>query len=227
MKGSCSSDFLLTVTTSLDSRLVGNISPLSPRRRALLGQSLEYLCQISVCQPHCRGGDHVIESLAGRCFNLSMGSVRLISDYLYDESLNLTRSIAEITNLAFLFNESPMQLQTWRTAKRSDRLREFSPASVRKSLDQLGVPVPVTEASYRELCEKATHVTPDIRPNQHDSADEKRGYVGGHFQIGGHMESLDTLLLYCALSAVVLSNIVGRPENVEVLAELGRNTFDA
>jgi hypothetical protein len=220
--------FFQQVSSSLDSRTVGAMSSLDERKTALFGTSLSYLYQISTCSPSCRGGDHILEALSGRCFNHSVGSLRLISDYLYDESLNLTRSIAEITNLMFLFNESSVQMEKWKLADRSTRMKNFSPAAVRRALEQLSVPCPVSYAAYSELCELATHVTPETRPNSHNPQDDCLGYVGGNpDDFFGCDIALNKLILYCSLSSMVISNIMGLRSNVEYLAELGHGTFSA
>lgn len=220
--------FFERVAATLDSRRMSSLRQFGVRKVALLGTSLSYLYQISTCANGCSGGDHVLEALSGRCFNHAEGSLHLISAFLYDESMNLTRSIAEVTNLMFLFNESSMQLSKWKLADRSTRLKEFSPSAVRKSLKRLQAPCPVSEAAYRELCELVTHVTPETRPNSHNPTDTRIGYVGGnaHDEVG-RVIAFDKLLLYTSLSSMVISNILGLRSNVECLVEQGRGTFDA
>jgi hypothetical protein len=140
----------------------------------------------------------------------------------------LTRSIAEITNLMFLLNESESLMDSWIYSDKKKRMEKFSPAKVRKSLNKLNVPCPVPQAAYSELCELATHVTPETKPNNHDSADKIVGYVGGNIDDPiGRKVAIEKLVLYTSLSAMVISNIFGIRSNVEVLAILGKNAFDA
>ncbi len=168
----------------------------------------------------------MLEALVGRCFNHSLGAAKLIELCLYDEALNLTRSIAEITNLMVLFDGRPEIFARWKTASRKERLNEFSPAKIREKLQKNGWSIlPVSKEAYQELCEIATHVTPDTRPNRHDSDLEFHGLVGGVYEEIGHKKSTNMLLCYCALSCVVTCKIFGMLDRAEELGEIGANTF--
>jgi len=71
-----------------------------------LARSLEALYLISTCSSGCRGGDHLYEYLAGRCYNLGCAAFSLIRLGYYDESLNHVRSLGEIANLQSLFGRT-------------------------------------------------------------------------------------------------------------------------
>lgn len=220
--------FLERATQALDKRSIRNaIKTLQPNKAALLSKSLNHLYSIATCSDGCRSGNHVLEAIVGRCFNHSLGSLRMISDNLYDESLNLTRSIAEATNLLFLFNEDQEALEAWKAASRRERLDKFGPGVVRRALHKASGVIPVSDEAYRELCEVATHVTPETRPNNHDDASDRVGYLGGIFQASGHSRALESLLLYCSLSSMVSCKMFGHEERLEELARLGEGTFDA
>lgn len=68
----------------------------------LLGTSLAALYEASTCNRKCFGGGHVLESLAGRVYNLASSAYILSLAGFYDEALNLIRSIGEISNLISL-----------------------------------------------------------------------------------------------------------------------------
>ena len=80
---------------------------------AVLGTALAGLYTSATCHRGCRGGDHVIEALGARIYNLATGAYTLISVGLYDEALSLVRSIGEIGNAA---------TQGWMTFSRSWRV---------------------------------------------------------------------------------------------------------
>lgn len=219
--------FIEKCSDAMEARTISKVMErIDPRKCMLLGTSLSYLYQIATCYPNCRGDDHVLESLVGRCFNHGIGSLRMIGDFLYDESLNLTRSVAEITNLLFLFSGDPTTMADWQTASRRDRIDNYGPAAVRRTLERMGSPVPVSADSYRELCELATHVTPDTRPNQHNRSADTAGQIGGVFEESGHDLALGNLLLYASLASAVSCNIFGFEDRVRQLQELGHGTFD-
>ena len=219
--------FLARAAQALDERSVQNtIKTLKPKKAVVLSKSLNHLYSLATCSDGCRGGDHVLEAIVGRCFNHSLGSLRMISDNLYDESLNLTRSIAEATNLLFLFNEDLEALEVWKTADRRERLNKFGPAAVRRALRNGCGVLPISDEAYQELCEVATHVTPETRPNNHDDTSDRVGYLGGCFHASGHSRALEKLLLYCSLSSIISCKIFGHEERLKELAKLGEGTFD-
>ena len=86
--------------------------------------------------PPMSGGTHVLEALAGRTYNLGCAAYILICRGFYDESMNLVRSIGEISNLIFLSVVDKQSLRRWLAADRKTRLKEFSPARIRKLVDK-------------------------------------------------------------------------------------------
>jgi|TARA_R100000501_G_scaffold10533_2_gene20554 hypothetical protein len=130
-----------------------------------LGTLLSFLYRAASCEWGCRGGDHQTEWLVGRVVNQGIASYRLLRSGFYDESLMLTRGIGEIANLLWLFREED-ELEHWRTAERSDRLKHFSPAAVRKKLrSRMPIEPPISDSRYRQLCEVGSHPVPWIGPN--------------------------------------------------------------
>jgi hypothetical protein len=55
----------------------------------ILGTSLSVLYQLGTCHGRCRGGDHILESLAGRTNNLGSAAFLLTMNGYYDEALCL------------------------------------------------------------------------------------------------------------------------------------------
>ena len=70
----------------------------SLRTYEALGDLLGMLYNLAVCGYGCHGGDHKIEYITGRTYNLAISSLKLLRLGHYDESLSLIRSISEIVN---------------------------------------------------------------------------------------------------------------------------------
>lgn len=158
----------------------------------LIGTSLSALYQASTCHRKCHGGPHILESLAGRAYNLGCSAYILICRAFYDEALNLIRSIGEISNLISLSVVDKDSLQQWLAADRNTRLREFRPAKVRQLLESQASPMLYADKDwYSSFCEKYTHVTPSTWPNLHNDNDQP--HVGGVLQRAGLLHSLDEL----------------------------------
>ena len=99
-----------------------------------VGSCLCALHRISTCSNGCSGGDHTFQYFAGRAFNLSYASYRLIRLGLYDEALNLLRSLGELGNLLALSLYDTKSFEKWMTASDSERIRNLGPAWVRTSI---------------------------------------------------------------------------------------------
>ena len=59
----------------------------------------------------CHGKAHVIENLVGRAESNSRAAFRLIEFGQYDEALSLTRNVAEIADLIWLFYVDQTQIR--------------------------------------------------------------------------------------------------------------------
>jgi hypothetical protein len=148
--------------------------------RKLIGTSLSVLYQAATCYRQCHGGNHMLERLCGRAYNLGCGAYHLTLIGLYDEALNLIRSLGEMTNLVMLSALDPPKIQEWLVADRRTRLSKFGPAAVRRMLEKKGY-VCATEEWYREMSEGYTHVTPATKPNFHGN----EAWVGGKYEEKG------------------------------------------
>jgi hypothetical protein len=157
----------------------------------LVSIALSAMYQAGTCHRGCNGGPHILEALAGRCYNLACSAVGLMRLAQYDEALGLIRSMGEIHNLLLMFALEPGSIQRWLASDKSARLREFSPVKVRIAIEKHG-PIPtVNEGWYSEMCEKYVHVHPGTRPNNHSA--DMSGWVGGVVQKDGEEKVLGEL----------------------------------
>ena len=170
----------------------------------ILGISLSILYQVATCHRKCFGGDHVLESLTGRTYNLACSAYTLICRGLYDEALNLIRSMGEISNLIFLFYNDNKALELWLSLDKRTRLREFSPFKVRELLENHEGLMYADQDWYSKFCEDYTHVHPGTRPNVHN--EQSIAYVGGFFQKEGLKYSIGELTTVCTYIAMFMSS---------------------
>lgn len=169
----------------------------------LIGTSLSALYQAATCHRKCYGGPHILEALAGRSYNLGAGAYTLIVRGLYDEGMNLIRSIAEISNLIAMSAADKNALKEWLASDHKTRLKKFSPAKVRKLLSEPGKEHPHFDGDwYSEFCEKYTHVNPGTKPNLHNEAGQ--AYVGGAYQRDGLEKALGELATVLGVTALMV-----------------------
>lgn len=169
----------------------------------LIGTALSVLYQAATCHRKCHGGPHILESLCGRMYNLAVGAYLLAQRGLYDEALNLTRSIGEASNLIALSVIDKGALQEWLSSDKKTRLSKFSPSKIRKVLErQEPALVLASEDWYAKFCESYTHVTPQTKPNMHNSRGQ--AYVGGVYQAEGLDIALGELATVLASVAMIV-----------------------
>ena len=150
----------------------------------VLGIALSIIYMTATCHRKCHGGPHVLESLVARAYNLALSAYTLTCRGLYDEALNLVRSIGEIANLLGLFLTNSDATKQWLNSDKNTRIRKFSPGNVRhlmKSEDSI-----LTFADkdwYSKFCEDYSHVHPGTKPNAYNV--HKQGIAGGCFQEEG------------------------------------------
>jgi hypothetical protein len=142
-----------------------------------LGDLLGMLYKLAVCGYGCHGGDHKIEYITGRTYNLAISSLKLLRLGHYDESLSLIRSISEIINLLCLFRIDPKAYSEWTKCNQKDRIQKFGPAKVRTRITKIGPEPPISQEYYSKLCETGVHVTPDTVPSGYN--EHKLALVGG------------------------------------------------
>ncbi len=134
-----------------------------------LGSIMSGMYGLACCRWGCHGKEHVYEYLSGRTVTSTNAAMRLIGFGYYDEALSISRNLAEIGNLVQLFSIESQHARQWLDATDKERLNQYSAGSVRKKLEQLGSVIPTDQASYSWLCEVGTHVTPQTKPQAHNS----------------------------------------------------------
>ncbi len=80
-----------------------DLGKTAPKTIEHLGTVLSMLDRVASCSWGCAGGDHVAEFVVARCTNTARASLRLLNHGYYDESLSMTRSLAEAANLLISF----------------------------------------------------------------------------------------------------------------------------
>jgi hypothetical protein len=181
-----------------------------------LGRVLSLLYRLACCHWGCHGKEHAIEHLAGRACTSAQAAIRLMGFGYYDEALSLTRNIAEIGNLLYLFSSEPSHIRNWLDAPEIERQRAYSPVKVRIALEKLGAVVPTDEVQYAWLCEVATHVTPRTLPGAHNA--ERRPVLGGVHQPDGVTRVLHALTwAVCAVSGAAARIAIVKRSHAERL----------
>jgi hypothetical protein len=148
-----------------------------------LGTILSLLDRLSCCYWGCHKGDHTKECLLGRACTSTSAAWILVRHGHYDAALGIARDVGEIANLFMLFSADTNAFDQWKNSDDRTRWNNFGPSKVRKALQQLNVAIPVGENIYGMLSKRATHVTPNTRPELHSNADHPLS--GGTFQEDG------------------------------------------
>lgn len=160
-------------------------------RSELIGTCLAVLYEAATCNRKCHGGPHVFESMCGRAYNLAGSAFELTKLGYYDEALNLVRGLGEIHNLVVLSVVDKDSFRKWLDSNKGDRIRDFSPAKVRKLIGKEAPDLLYIDKDwYSDLSENFTHITPQTKPNLHN---DERPICGGIFQKSGADRSLAAL----------------------------------
>ncbi|MCY3955060.1 MAG: hypothetical protein OXF47_03580 [Nitrospira sp.] len=175
-----------------------------------LGVCLSLMYQQACCAWGCHGKEHVFEYASGRTVNHAMGSYRLALRGLYDESLSLTRNIAEIANLVALFCQEPNSVREWMDCSDDKRRKAFSPAKIRLRLTNGQNLLAVDEKQYRHLCKLAVHFGPNTHPGSHNESDGP--VLGGIVQETGLRSSVTQL-------AWMVATVAGPIAKTAIVAE--------
>jgi hypothetical protein len=157
----------------------------------MIGTGLKVFYEAATCNRRCHGGEHVLESICGRLYNLGAAAYSLALAGYYDEALNLVRSLGEIANIVSLSTSDGTFVQQWLGADARTRKRDFAPGRIRGRLKAVGGILIATDDWYAEFCESFTHPTPGTRPNVHNDAGMAR--AGGVFQPAGLERVLNEL----------------------------------
>jgi len=124
----------------------------------------------------------VVKMLSIRMFNAFGASLALMATGYHQNSGLVMRDILETVFLLDLFVSNPKEIERWRFADKKSQREDFSPAAVRKKLDDRdGFTSKKREAAYKMLSELAAH------PNMH-SQHMLRPEKGGDIVTGPFME---------------------------------------
>lgn len=154
-----------------------------------VGTLLSLLDQMASCLWGCRGGSHAIEHLTGRSVSSGVAAFRLIEMGHYDEAWAITRNVAEIGNLMWLFFVVPDELHSWLRMSERERRSRFRPVAVRERIEAANSVVPHDRDSYSLMCEVGVHPSPANTPHARHNA-YGIPTLGGYYQERGFIESL-------------------------------------
>lgn len=178
----------------------------------LLGDSMHAIYLSSGCVKQCVGGDHNIEYIGARVYNLAAASYNLILSGFYDEAQSLIRSIGEISNLLSLAVFDYQSFDEWKNSDKQKRIRKFSPAKVRKMVEMSKGVLIMNQNLYSELCEEYTHLIPSVSPNNYD---HDRNICGGIAQQSGFNKSINLLSYIVSMLALFFCTHSGLNEEFD------------
>jgi len=140
------------------------------------------LAKIVVDYPDDDEDFKVVKMLSIRMFNAFGASLTLLSSGYHQNSGLVMRDILETVFLMDLFKTDYTTIERWRFADKKRQREEFSPAAVRKALDERdGAHTKKREKVYKMFSELAAH------PNMH-SQHMLRPEKGGDIVTGPFME---------------------------------------
>jgi len=198
----------------------GQFGERAPKIYAELGTALSLLLQAASCQWGCRGGDHMPENLLKRLANYSFAALRLARLGLYNESLTMLRSVAELANLIELFVVDKAQLCAWLATPRNERWREFKPDAVNRKVVATGNRPIVDRQTYSKLCDVGPHVSPESAKLSHQH--NGTVHVGGEFSAFAFLLVLNELAIMLGACLKLGGHLIQAPsDRIQFLTEAG------
>ena len=185
----------------------------APRCYEHMGTALSLLDAFSSCFWGCAGGDHKVEYLLLRSANSGHAALMLALSGHYDESLSITRNLAEIANLLALFVFEPSTLTEWKGIEEQRRKQRFSPLRVRLRLEDVCGTAPISKERYGALCEVGTHANPSTIPQAHNLLGIPT--ASGRFQEAGLLMSLNELARAISLVTFFGPRLLGVPKELQ------------
>ncbi|HXM49552.1 MAG TPA: hypothetical protein VN956_17045 [Pyrinomonadaceae bacterium] len=176
-----------------------------------LGTVLSLLDRLSSCYWGCHQGNHMKEYLLARACTSTSAAWILVRHGHYDAALGIARDVGEIANLLMLFAADGEAFERWIRSDDRGRMRDFKPSKVRQTLEQLNVPIPVGKDIYKVLSERATHVTPNTRPELHNNVDHP--LAGGSFQADGVRICLAHIGFAVSMTALAATRLIQPAEH--------------
>jgi hypothetical protein len=192
--------------------------------RERVGIYLKALYDISTCAFGCHKGNHTMEYLSGRAFNLAYAAYDLCRAGFYDEAFNQIRSLGELANILALRIYDKTSFEAWLSASDEERIKRFKPVQIRILIERANGIIVVDKDVYAELCKLATHITPKTVPNLH--SDDQRPRVGGGFQEEGFNKALEKISELLFFSAIAFAKFTGHDELYEQIVATHDNQGD-
>jgi hypothetical protein len=166
-----------------DSQLWLKRNSIAQEILALCGDTLSVIDRAASCWWACSGPNspHAVEYLLGGSASATEAALDLALRGHYDESISMTRTVAERVNLLTLFVYSVSDFRAWIVADDRERFKKYSPFKVRVALEALGKDVPFSEEYYRALSGRGVHAgaVPQVY------SPHGRPAAGAHFQAAG------------------------------------------
>lgn len=185
-----------------------------------LDGALLSLAQLASCHWGCRGGEHIQENLVRRLVNYSLASIRLAKLGLYDESLAMLRSLAELANLLELFTVSAETLPEWLELSPKERWKKFGVKSVEERIRKTGNLPIVDRDTYRKLCALGVHVIPASLTTSHQF--DGSVHVGGSFSVPAFLLIINELSIVLGACLKLSVHLFGlKQPAAELLAKTG------
>jgi hypothetical protein len=192
----------------------------APRIYREVGTALSLFLQIASCQWGCRGGEHREENLIRRLANLSFAALRLARFGLYNESISILRSVAELANLIELFTVSRDHMNEWYATAPKERWRLFGPAEVRRKIEATGNRPVVNKDSYAALCDAGVHVSPESARLSHQF--DGKVFAGGEFSPMALLLVLNELAIMLSACLKLSGHLLQAPnDRTQLLTDAG------
>jgi len=168
---------------------------------------------------HLNEDELTTQFLGLRLFNSAASTMKLALSGYYQTALALVRDLFETTALLDYLQRFPNQIAVWRASDHKQRMNKFSPAKIRKALDEDdGFEGRKREQFYRRLSEYATHPTP---PGFTLLAPEGLGKIGPFFSDKYLRAWIEETAKLLALSGLIFASHFSPKEPAVLLVELG------
>ncbi len=156
-------------------------------------RSMDTLEYFSREYPHNNDDQLTIQHLGIRLFNESAAALKLLLSGYYQASISIQRNLLEVTFLLDYFTTDVELINQWHKSDKKTRKKQFSPAFVRKKLDDRdSFTERKREKAYTLLCELGVHPTADgfqmLRPIPNSDA-----HIGPFFENKSMKATLEEL----------------------------------
>jgi hypothetical protein len=192
----------------------------APRLYEELGTALSLFVQMACCQWGCRGKEHREENLLRRLANYSFGALRLARLGLYNESISMLRSVAELANLIELFTINRDHFNDWHGTPAAERWKSYGPAKVREKIESTGNRPVIDKDTYAALYNVGVHVSPESAKLSHQF--DGKVSAGGEFSPMAFLLVLNELALMLSACLKLSGNFIeANTDRLQLLMDAG------